>query len=255
MNILDRIVEVKRREVQAAIDTFGLEVEIPERMADPVSMKQALQDSPTGIIAEFKRRSPSKGDIHPMADVAEIVSGYEAKGASAGSILTDTPFFGGAVSDLMVARQRVSIPLLRKEFIIHPRQISEAAALGADAILLIAAILTGEEIESFTETAHQLGMEVLLEIHNATELEKFCPNVDMVGVNNRDLTTFVTDTNLSEKVAEVLPVDVLRVAESGMTDMGQVRTLRDLGYRGFLIGEAFMRHSDPAEALEIFLNS
>ena len=179
-NILEKIVEFKKREVQAEIDTYGREV--PRRLFElpEISFSRALNESPTGIIAEFKRRSPSRGDIHPMADAAVIVPGYEAAGAAACSILTDTPFFGGSMSDFLVARQRVSLPLLRKEFISHPRQIEQAAAMGANAVLLIAAILTQDDIELFTEQAHSLGMEVLFEIHNMTELEKFCPAIDML---------------------------------------------------------------------------
>ncbi len=254
-NILDTIVAYKRREVEAAIRTYGLHVENhhPERVH--VDMKQSLLKSPTGIIAEFKRRSPSKGDIHPMADVAQVVPGYEKRGASACSILTDTPFFGGATTDLMVARPLVGLPILRKDFVVHKRQIEEAAAIGADAVLLIAAVLTTDEIVDFTDFAHSLGLQVLFEVHNERELAKFYDGVDMVGVNNRDLTTFHTDVDLSSKVVEKLPERVLKVAESGLTSISEVQKLRQAGYRGFLIGETFMKHADPAEALQLFLEN
>lgn len=254
-NILDTIVAYKRREVEAAIRTYGLHVENrhPERVH--VDMKQSLLKSPTGIIAEFKRRSPSKGDIHPMADVAQVVPGYEKRGASACSILTDTPFFGGATTDLMVARPLVGLPILRKDFVVHKRQIEEAAAIGADAVLLIAAILSADEIADFTDFAHSLGLQVLFEVHNERELAKFYDGVDMVGVNNRDLTTFHTDVDLSSKVVEKLPERVLKVAESGLTSISEVQKLRQAGYQGFLIGETFMKHADPAEALQLFLEN
>ncbi|MDE6824799.1 MAG: indole-3-glycerol phosphate synthase TrpC [Duncaniella sp.] len=252
-NILDKIIANKRREVEAADSLLGTEVAITTDRV-PLSFRQALLDSPTGIIAEFKRRSPSKGEIHPLALVDEVVAAYEGAGAAACSVLTDTVYFGGALTDLMNARAHASLPLLRKDFVVSRRQIAEARACGADAVLLIAAALTAEEIADFTGYAHSLGLEVLFEIHNATELEKYCPEVDMVGVNNRDLTTFHTDPLLSERVARELPADVVKVAESGLTSIAEVEHLRASGFRGFLIGETFMRHDRPGEALSRFLD-
>lgn len=252
-NILDKICENKRREVEALNLIDGGNVSTVSGHT-PVSMRQSLLDSPTGIIAEFKRRSPSKGDIHPMAMVADVVPGYEEAGAAACSVLTDTPYFGGALTDLVVARSLVNLPLLRKDFVVSERQIDEARRYGADAVLLIAAALSASEIERFTRHAHSLGLEVLFEIHNANELDRYCPEVDMVGVNNRDLTTFHTDPELSAIVARELPEGVVKVAESGLTDIGEVRRLRDVGYSGFLIGETFMKHSNPGEALRLFID-
>lgn len=216
-------------------------------------MSRALLADSTGIIAEFKRRSPSKGDIHPMADVAAVVPGYEEAGAAACSVLTDTPFFGGAVTDFAVARQRVALPLLRKEFIVDECQIKEAAFLGANAILLIASVLGHGEIERFAALTHALGMEVLLEIHGADELTKIIPDADMIGVNNRNLNTFSTDISMSAEIASKLPVRAVKIAESGLTSMDEIRRLRNEGYRGFLIGETFMKATEPAEALRKFL--
>ena len=246
--ILDRIVENKRREIDVTpINeslTFGRQT---------VSFKGALLDSPTGIIAEFKRRSPSRGEIHPLALVQNVVPAYESAGAACCSVLTDTVYFGGALTDLRVARSVASLPLLRKDFVISRQQILQARQAGADAVLLIASILAADQVEKFTEYAHVLGLEVLFEIHNADELDRFCPGIDMVGVNNRDLTTFETNPELCAIVARELPDEVVKVAESGLTSMREVRRLRDCGYRGFLIGERFMKHSDPGEALRNFL--
>ncbi|MDE6188616.1 MAG: indole-3-glycerol phosphate synthase TrpC, partial [Duncaniella sp.] len=215
-NILDKIIANKRREIEATRRLLGEEVAITTDRST-VSMKQALIASPTGIIAEFKRRSPSKGEIHPLALVNEVIPAYQKAGASACSVLTDTVYFGGALTDLANARSVSSLPLLRKDFIVSRRQIAEARAYGADAILLIAATLEANEIEDFTEYAHSLELEVLFEIHNIAELDKYYPGVDMVGVNNRDLTTFATDPMLAEKVAGALPTDVVKIAESGLT--------------------------------------
>lgn len=250
-NILQQIVDNKRREVEAmSRHPLPIRPGIATR-----SMSHALAESPTGIIAEFKRRSPSKGDIHPMAMVNEVIPAYAQGGASACSILTDTPYFGGALTDLAAARTLTGLPLMRKDFIVSEFQIREAAIYGADAILLIASALNRDEIERFTACAHSLNLEVLLELHSADEMSRFCPNVDMVGVNNRNLSTFHTAPTLSLTLARELPDNVVKVAESGLTSMDEVRRLRDAGYRGFLIGESFMRHTDPGQALTQFINS
>lgn len=253
-DILDKIISNKRREVEAMVRLFGEDVEAVIGR-ETISLRQALLNSPTGIIAEFKRRSPSRGEIHPLALVSEVVQSYEDAGAAACSILTDTVYFGGALTDLAHARSVSSLPLLRKDFIISRRQIAEARAYGADAVLLIAAALTAGEVEEFTRYAHSLDLEVLFEIHNVRELEKYSPEVDMVGVNNRDLTTFVTDPMLSEKVARELPADVVKVAESGLSSISEVERLRESGFSGFLIGETFMRHDNPGAALRGFLDA
>lgn len=251
--ILDKIVANKRMEVEAKIAMCGDKFSY-EPQHEPVSMSRALIDSPTGIIAEFKRRSPSKGEIHPLALPVDIISAYQAAGAAACSVLTDTVYFGGSLNDLAVARQVADIPLLRKDFIVSEYQIDEARLYGADAILLIAAALTREEVERFTRHAHELGLEVLFEVHNERELEKFCPEIDMVGVNNRDLSTFATDPDLSLKIVGRLPENVVKVAESGLTTIDEVEQLHQVGYNGFLIGETFMKHDHPGDALGKFLD-
>lgn len=252
-DILKFITDNKRREVEA-MRLIVPEINIATPRNPLRSMSRQLSDSPTGIIAEFKRRSPSRGDIHPMAMVNEVVGGYTSAGASACSILTDTPFFGGALSDLAVARKVTDIPLLRKDFIVDEYQIYQAALFGADAILLIAAVLSAQDIVRYTDLAHRFGLEVLLELHSMSELDSFYSQVDMVGINNRDLTTFHTDPALSMKMARELPGNVVKVAESGLTSMSEVQRLREAGYRGFLIGETFMKEKNPGEALAKFIS-
>ena len=178
---------------------------------------------------------------------------YQDAGASACSVLTDTVYFGGSLNDLAVARSVANIPLLRKDFIVSTYQIDEARVYGADAILLIASALTRDEVEFFTRHAHDCGLEVLFEIHNEKEIEKFCPEIDMVGVNNRDLTTFVTDPDLSLRIVKQLPDNVVKVAESGLTSIDEVEQLHQVGYNGFLIGETFMKHDYPGDALSKFI--
>lgn len=255
-NILDIIVENKKREVEAKsrFDAGKIEQMASRCLTSRHSMKKSLCEAPYGIIAEFKRRSPSKGEIHPLADVRSVVPGYASAGAAACSILTDTRFFGGAITDLCMARELVSIPLLRKDFVVNDYQVYEAACYGADAILLIAAVLSKSQIEQYTALAHSLGMEVLFEVHDYKDIEKFTPDIDMVGVNNRNLTTFHTNPALSADMARILPDNVVKVAESGLTSIEEVRDLQNAGYTGFLIGESFMKHDDPAKAFADFLD-
>lgn len=256
-DILQQIVANKRREVaaKAALGLYrGIETQVVRVLRTPLSMSRRLEESPTGIIAEFKRRSPSKGEIHPRAMAEKVLGGYERAGAAACSVLTDTPYFGGSLDDLALARRSVSLPLLRKEFIVDERQILEARCYGADAVLLIASVLTAGEIERFTLTAHHAGLEVLLELHGNCELDKMTDGVDMIGVNNRNLATFKVDIEESLLMVSQLPRDAVKVAESGITSMMQLRELRAAGYQGFLIGERFMRNADPASALNDFIN-
>ena len=256
-NILDNIVANKRMEVDAmkALIPMELLVRAAENVDyEPVSLREALLASPTGIIAECKRRSPSKGEIHPKADVRSVVVGYAANGAAACSVLTDTVYFGGALSDLAVARSSVSIPLLRKDFIVSDYQLYQARACGADAVLLIASVLSADEIRRFTATAHSLGLEVLLELHDESELGRYIPEVDVVGVNNRNLGTFVTDLNTSRIMAGYLPADAVKVAESGIRTISDIESLRSAGYSGFLIGETCMKASYPGAALKDFID-
>lgn len=219
----------------------------------PYSFSQALRSSDSGIISEFKRKSPSKGWIFRDADPAVVTPAYEKGGATALSILTDGNYFGGSEKDLRTARSLVQIPILRKDFICDAYQLYEARLWGADAVLLIAAALTKDECRTLARKAHELNLEVLLEIHSAAELEYLNDCVDVVGINNRNLGTFHTDTTHSFDLAEQLPKQMVRISESGISDAATARKLRQQGFNGFLIGEYFMRTGHPGEAVRQFI--
>lgn len=256
MTILDKIIVRKRLEIARHQEAVSLDklkaIELPDRQ--PVSFRQALLASDTGIIAEFKRKSPSKGWIHPGARPECVVPAYERDGAAAASILTDGPFFGGALGDLRCARSLVSLPLLRKDFIIDEYQLYQARALGADVVLLIAAALTPALVARFARKAHELGLEVLLEVHTEEELGCLCPEIDVVGINNRNLKTFVTDVETSFCLGEKLPAGTVCISESGLSSAGTVKQLQAAGFRGFLMGENFMKEPDPGRALSDFVD-
>lgn len=218
-----------------------------------LSLKDALKNSNSGIISEFKRRSPSKGWLHKDADVNLITKEYESAGASAISVLTDELYFGGTLSDLESAVSNVRIPVLRKEFIVDEYQIYEAKLTGANAILLIAAAITQEESKRFTDLALQLELDVLLELHDESEISYITSNNNLIGVNNRNLGSFVTDLQKSFRMADLLPKDTVWVSESGLSNANIVRELRDAGYKGFLIGEYFMKSGTPGESLKKFI--
>lgn len=256
-DILSEIIANKRFEVdlqKQAISIEQLQEGISEAPASR-SMKQALASSGTGIIAEFKRRSPSKGWIKQDARPEEIVPSYAAAGASALSILTDDKFFGGSLRDIRVARPLVEIPILRKDFIIGKYQLYQAKIVGADAVLLIAAALELQKCHELIEQAHALGLEVLLEIHSAEELTYINKEVDMVGINNRNLGTFFTDVENSFRLAGQLPQDTVLVSESGISEPEIVKRLQTAGFSGFLIGETFMKTKQPGESLQYFLQA
>lgn len=252
MNILDKILETKRAET-ALLNLATLYQEVERGDREVFSFREAILKSDSGIIAEFKRRSPSKGVINADADVAKTVDGYSLAGAAAISVLTDRDYFGGSFDDLRAARSAVRIPILRKDFIIDKKQICEAKIWGADVILLIAAALTPEKTAELACFARLLGLEVLLEIHGSAELEHLCPYIDVVGVNNRNLSTFATDVSVSMELADKIPAQFVKISESGISDPETVRQLRAVGYRGFLMGENFMKQSDPALALAQFI--
>jgi indole-3-glycerol phosphate synthase len=249
----------KRLEVarqQEAVPLTYLENILSFQYPEKISFKQALIHSDSGIIAEFKRRSPSKGWIHPDADVEKTVQGYKTSGASALSCLTDECFFGGGFSDFKRARAAAEgLPVLRKDFIIDEYQIYQSKVMGADLILLIAACLSREETFRFTEIAHALDMEVLLEIHTEKELDYIQPNVDIVGVNNRNLKTFVTDIRHTIDLAHKIPEEYVKISESGLSEPETVLRLRKEGFNGFLMGENFMKARDPAQALKEFIRA
>ncbi len=256
MNILDKIVADKRKEValrKSLIPTAQLESSVLfER--DTFSLATALKNSNSGIIAEHKRRSPSKQVINHGLNVQDVAQGYETAGVCGMSVLTDGKYFGGSLDDLLLARASSNLPLLRKEFIIDEYQLLEAKAYGADVILLIAAVLTQAEIKQFSEFAKSLGLEVLLEVHNQEELEKsIMPSLDMLGVNNRNLKTFEVSLDISKSLSTQIPNDFVKVSESGISNVNAIKELQPFGYKGFLIGENFMKTENPGASATEFI--
>lgn len=255
MNILQQIIAHKKNEVAQAKATVGVQ-QLREQAGynrPRLSLQQSLLDTTkTGIIAEFKRRSPSKGIINATATVKEVTNAYTQFGASGLSVLTDEQFFGGTTTDLLAARCN-NIPILRKDFIVDSYQLEEAKAMGADVILLIAACLSVQEVNDLAVYAKAMGLEVLLEIHNEAELEHIGTAIDMVGVNNRDLKTFTVDIERSIALAQQIPSDKIKIAESGIDSMATVHLLRQQGFQGFLIGEQFMKQENPGKAFKEFV--
>lgn len=256
-DILSEIIAHKRLEVgaQKQVLSCGQLREGISGLPPTRSMRQALTASATGIIAEFKRRSPSKGWIQQDARPEEIIPQYTAAGAAALSILTDEHFFGGTLRDIRKTRSLTDLPILRKDFIIDPYQLYQARIVGADAVLLIAAALTPDECQALACKAHELNLEVLLEIHHEDELPYLTDAIDMIGINNRNLGTFHTDIENSFRLAARLPEAMVRISESGLSDPATVQRLRQSGFRGFLIGETLMRTPQPGETLRHFVTS
>lgn len=255
-NILETIVAYKRKEVAESKSraTVKMLEKAPGFSRDCISLKESiLNPDKTGIIAEFKRRSPSKGIINNHSKVQDVTSKYAAHGASGLSILTDYHFFGGNNEDIESARSVNDIPILRKEFIVDEFQIIEAKAIGADVILLIAECLTKEEVAHFSTFAKSLGLEVLLEMHSKSQLDKVAPDVTLAGINNRDLTTFEVDIERSIELAALLPKEMPKIAESGISDPATIIKMKNAGFNGFLIGECFMKEKDPGEAVKEFV--
>ena len=259
MTILDQIMARKRVEVaerKATVSVQTLRESLLFNRAVNSARASILAPGSTGIIAEFKRQSPSKGVINGQAGVAETTAGYVAAGAAVLSVLTDEPFFGGTPADLQAARHaNPHTPILRKDFVADGYQLLEAKAWGADLVLLIAACLTPAEVRLLSAQAHDLGMEVLLEVHDAEELDRsLCETVDLVGVNNRNLKTFVTNINTSVQLVSQIPDQFVKVTESGLHDAVTMASLYRAGYQAFLIGEAFMKTTNPAGALQALVH-
>ncbi len=255
MNILDKIVIDKKREINSKRNLFPIDFlkKSPLFSRETYSLTESIK-SGSGIIAEFKRRSPSKQVINHQSSVIDVVRGYENAGVSGISILADTKYFGGSLDDLIQARDAVIISILRKEFIIDLYQVYEAKAYGADAILLISAILTSEKIKEFSKLANSLGLEVLLEIHNEEELNKSdLTYVDLVGVNNRNLKTFEVSLENSKYLSNLISSDKVKISESGISSVEAINELKQYGFQGFLIGENFMKTDDPGQAAIDFL--
>ncbi|WP_336070748.1 indole-3-glycerol phosphate synthase TrpC [Mesoflavibacter sp. CH_XMU1404-2] len=258
MNILDKITADKRKEVdlkKSLIPINQLEQSILfERQT--ISLTERLKNSASGIIAEHKRRSPSKAIINQNLNVQDVAKGYENAGVCGMSVLTDGKYFGGSLDDLLIARASCNIPLLRKEFIIDEYQIIEAKAHGSDVILLIAAILSQKEIKLYSELAKQLQLDVLLEVHNEEELHKsIMPSIDMLGINNRNLKTFDVSLQTSKTLSEIIPNDFVKVSESGISSVDAIKELKQFGYKGFLIGENFMKTDNPGQSATQFIQN
>lgn len=258
MDILEKIVVDKRKEVtlrKSLIPVSQLEQSVLfERQT--VSLANNLKNSTSGIIAEHKRRSPSKSVINNTLNVQDVAKGYENAGVCGMSVLTDGKYFGGSLDDLLTARASCNLPLLRKEFIIDEYQILEGKAYGADVILLIAAILSRNEIKQFSEFAKSLNLDVLLEVHNEEELHKsLMPSLDMLGVNNRNLKTFEVSLDTSKNLSALIPNDFVKVSESGISHIEAIKTLKPFGYQGFLIGENFMKTDNPGVSATAFIKT
>jgi indole-3-glycerol phosphate synthase len=251
MNILDTIVKRKYEEIALTKSTISEKQLIKSEYFDRNCFSLShhiLDEKLSGIIAEFKRKSPSKPTINLLADVQKITTGYTLYGASGLSILTDVDFFGGNDRDLIQARDVNQIPILRKDFVIDPYQILEAKSIGADAILLIAEILTKNQIDELSKVAVECGLEVLMEIHTEDQIKKYHERIRNLGVNNRNLKTFITDLRYSKDIFPKLPSDVVKISESGIDDPSSVLELKRVGYQGFLIGECFMKTKDPVQS-------
>lgn len=256
MNILEKIVLEKRSEVKERKKLYPTALLEKSLFFDNnnVSIKDyILRDDKFGIIAEFKRKSPSKGIINEYADIEKVSIGYMQAGASALSVLTDEKFFGGSSKDLTTARKFNFCPILRKDFIIDEYQIVEAKSIGADVILLISAILSTSEVERMAKFAKSLGLEILLELHDESELNHINQHVDLVGINNRNLKDFSVDINKSIEMAKAIPDDFVKVAESGISNIDTILKFRENGFKGFLMGERFMQASRPELACKNFI--
>lgn len=257
-NILEQIVDFKRQEVAKIKKEISIErlVKSPVFKRTPFSLATSLTEKgSTGIIAEFKRQSPSKGIINDKVTVEEVTQGYLDAQVAAQSILTDTRYFGGTMVDLMNARKVNTVrPILRKDFVVDGFQIVEAKAIGADAILLIAACLTKEELKNYGNLAEDLGLSVLYEIHTKEELDKISDlDGKIIGINNRNLKTFKVDLEHSIALAAEIPDTCIKVSESGISDPGIITGLKEFGFEGFLIGENFMKTDNPGVACQEFI--
>ena len=258
MSILDRIIADKKKEVALRKKIFPLSYweQSPLFERPTHSLVHKLTESPSGIIAEHKRRSPSRENINSSLSVGNIALGYEKAGACGLSVLTDQKYFGGSLEDLTLARASVALPILRKEFIVDSYQLFEAKAHGADVVLLIAAVLSRDQIQALSQTAKGLGLEVLLEVHNREELDQsLMPSLDLLGVNNRNLKSFEVSLDNSRQLAEHIPDAFVKVSESGIRTAQDIQQLQTHGFKGFLIGENFMKTEDPGAAAANFIKT
>ncbi len=257
MSILEEIIANKKREVRELKMQHPFrkleQREYFEREVIPLTGFLA-EPAKTAVIAEFKRKSPSKGIINELAEPEEVAKGYAGGGASGVSVLTDQQFFGGSAEDLIRTREVLSIPILRKDFTIDEYQVVESKAIGADVILLIAACLAKQQLKDLARMARSLGMQVIMEIHQSSELSLINEFVDIVGVNNRNLKTFVVDVNTSVELIRKIPSEFMTISESGIDNAENIKKLKESGYNGFLIGEYFMKENDPVKTFNEFMS-
>ena len=256
MKILDKIVEDKKIEINKLLSNSSIsKLENSHLFSRKcISLKESIKNNNSGIICEFKRRSPSNQNINYISSLSDVVSGYEEAGAAGLSILTNKKYFDGDTQDIIDIRDISNLPILRKEFIISEYQVIEAKSIGSDAILLIASILSKEEIIGYSSLAKSIGLEVLLEIHSEDELYKISgDDIDIVGVNNRNLDTLEIDLNNSIELYEKIPSKFVKVSESGISEVESILKLKEVGYNGFLIGEKFMKTNNPMESAYDFI--
>lgn len=258
MSILDEIILYKKQEVQWKKQQMSLD-ELKKSayfQRSTFSLIEAIERKRgVAVIAEFKRKSPSKGIINDRADVVNTTLGYMNCGVAGISVLTDEKYFGGSSDDLKIIRSQVSVPILRKDFIVDAYQVYEAKAMGADVILLIASCLSSVELYDLSQLASSLGLETLFEIHDASEIEKLPPKARLVGVNNRNLKNFEVNLNHSQQICKLLPEGCLKIAESGIHSVEEAKLLANAGFDAFLIGEFFMKHASPDAACRDFMNA
>ncbi|XCI75490.1 MAG: indole-3-glycerol phosphate synthase TrpC [Flavobacteriales bacterium] len=255
MNFLNKIIATKREEITRDRKQKPIAMLEKSKFFEKKhhSLVQNLQKNDTGIIAEFKRKSPSKGIINDQIIVEAVASGYETAGVSGMSVITDIEHFGAQDEDLPIARRSISIPILCKDFIIDEYQLIAAKAMGVDIILLIAEVLSKKMIKNLANQAKALGLEVLMELHSEEELDKITDNIDLIGVNNRDLKTFSVNIERSVRLFPKIPDNFIKISESGISKPENIIYLREVGFQGFLIGENFMRSSDPGESCKAFI--
>ena len=256
MKILDKIVEDKKIEINKLLSNSSIsKLENSHLFSRKcISLKESIKNNNSGIICEFKRRSPSNQNINYISSLSDVVSGYEEAGAAGLSILTNKKYFDGDTQDIIDIRDISNLPILRKEFIISEYQVIEAKSIGSDAILLIASILSEEEIIGYSSLAKSIGLEVLLEIHSEDELYKISgEDIDIVGVNNRNLDTLEIDLNNSVELYGKIPSKFIKISESGISEVESILKLKEVGYNGFLIGEKFMKTNNPMESAYDFI--
>lgn len=255
--VLQKIIKAKRVKIEAksALGIYeAAEKKVGEYPHTTVSLRRALEESKSGIIAEFKRRSPSKREIHPYASPAVIIPEFTQAGAAACSLITDTVYYGGSLSDMAVARNTTSLPLLRNDFILDPRQLFESRLYGADAVSVSASPLSKEEIKEIVSTGHRLGLEIVLEIHDESEIDKIVEGTDIVCVSNRDMIDDSVHLDRSRSLAGKIPAEFMKISGGGFTKSEEVNEFKALGFSGFIIGETLMERANPGVTLRHFIN-